>query len=66
MSVKNTDVLLLSSSRQKVQPIDIHKRLVTVYDGETVDVSMVRRWVCHFQSGDRDVSNKPCSGCAWA
>ena len=47
---------------EKVQPINIHKHLVNVYSSKTVHVSMVRRWVCCFQSGDRDVSNKPCSG----
>ena len=32
------------------------------YGGETVNVSRVRRWVRRFQSGDRDVSDKPRSG----
>ena len=47
----------------EVQPMDIHKRLVNVYGGKAVDVSTIRRWACCFQSDDRDVSNKLCSGC---
>ena len=47
---------------EEVQPINIYKCLVNVSGGKTVNVSTVRRWVCHFQSGDKDVSNKYCSG----
>ena len=47
---------------EEVQPIDIHKRLVNTHGGKTVDVSTIRRWVCFFQSRDRDVIDKPCSG----
>ena len=49
-------------SAEKVQPIDIHKRLVNVYGIETVDVSTVGRRFCRFQSGNRDVIDKPRSG----
>ena len=47
---------------EKLQPIDIHKRLVNVYGSKTIDISTVRKWVCRFQSGDRDMKEKPCSG----
>ena len=30
--------------------------------GETVDASLVRRWVRRFQSSDRDVIDKPSAG----
>ena len=46
----------------EVQPIDVHKSLVKVYGGETTDVSTIQRWVRHFESGDRDVTDKPRSG----
>ena len=48
--------------KAEVQPINTHNRLVNVRGGETVDVCTVRRWICRFQSGDRDVSDKPRSG----
>ncbi|XP_065596389.1 high mobility group protein HMG-I/HMG-Y isoform X5 [Cyrtonyx montezumae] len=30
---------------EKIEPIDIHRRLLNVYGDQTVDVSTVRRWV---------------------
>ena len=47
---------------EEVQPINIRKCLVNVHGGEIINVSTVRRWVCCFQNGDRDVRDKPCSG----
>ena len=35
---------------------------MNVFGGETVNVSTVIRLLCRFQSGDRDVSDKPLSG----
>ena len=45
--------------RAEVQPIDVHKSLVKVYGGETTNVSTIKRWVCHFESGARDATDKP-------
>ena len=42
---------------ENIEPINIHRRLVNIYEADAVDVSTVRRWVRRFQSGDRDVSN---------
>ena len=41
---------------EEVKPINIHKCLVNVYGGKRVNVSIIRRWICCFQSGDKDVS----------
>jgi len=30
---------------KKIKPVDIHRRLLMVYENETLDVSSVRRWV---------------------
>ncbi len=43
---------------EKIEPINIHQRLVYVYKADAVDISTVRRWVRWFLSGDRDVSDK--------
>lgn len=46
-------------------PIDIHRRLLNVYGGETIDVCNVRRWVLRAQSCERgllDVNDSPRSG----
>jgi len=32
--------------------------LLNVYKDQTVDVSIVRRWVVHFSSGDSEVKDK--------
>ena len=47
---------------EKIAPNDIHRRLLTVYGDQTVDVSTVRRWMARFSSGDSDVKDKPRSG----
>ena len=57
---KQVPVCAIEFLNAEVQPINNYKHLVNVYGGKTVDVRTVRKWV--FQSGDRDVSNKPCSG----
>jgi hypothetical protein len=43
---------------EKNVPNDIHRRLLTVYGDQTVDVSTVRR----FSAGDSDVKDEPRSG----
>jgi len=45
-------VSLKSSTWKKVALIDIHQCLLNVYDKQTVDVSIVGRWVVHFNSAD--------------
>ena len=47
---------------EKIALNDIHRCLLNVYGDQTVDVSIVRRWVAHFSSGDSDRKDKPCSG----
>ena len=47
---------------EEISPIDIYKCLINVYGGERVDVSTVKRWVCRFPNGDRDVNNKSSFG----
>jgi transposase len=45
---------------EKVPPIEIHRRMQTVYD-QGVDVSTVRRWVRRFKDGElgqADLSDK--------
>jgi len=42
---------------------DIHWHLLNVFEDQTVDMSTVRCWVVHFNSGNGDVKDKPCSGC---
>ena len=52
----------MNSSMQKNAPDDIHRCLLNVYGDQTVDVSTVRQWVARFNSGDRDMKDKPRSG----
>jgi len=47
---------------EKIPPNDIHRRLLNVYGDQIVDVSIVRRWVASFSSGNSDVNDKPRSG----
>jgi len=49
-------------SMEKMVPINIHRHLLNVYREQTVDVSSVRQWVVHFNSGNGNVKNKPHSG----
>ncbi len=48
--------------KKKIEPINIHRRLVNDYEADAVDDSTVRGWVHRFQSGDRDASDKVRSG----
>ena len=45
-----------------IAPIDIHRRLGKFYGDDTIDVSNVRRWVRHFQDGEKGVHDKPRPG----
>ena len=50
---------------EKVPPIEIHRRMQTVYGDQCVDVSTVRRWVGRFKDGElgqADLSDKTRSG----
>jgi len=47
---------------EKFAPNDTHRRLMYIYEDQTVDVSTVRRWVVRFSSGDSDVKDKARSG----
>jgi len=42
---------------EKVPPIEIHRRIQTVYDDQCVDVSTVRRWVRRFEDGELGFKN---------
>lgn len=44
---------------EKIAPNDIHQHFLNVYGDQTVDVSTVRWWVVHFNSGDNDAKDKP-------
>ena len=44
---------------KKIALIDIHWHLLNAYRDQTVDTSTVRWWVMNFNSGDRDVKDKP-------
>jgi len=52
----------LHAEKIKIAPNDIHRRLLSVYGDQTVDVSTVRRWVARFNRGDNDVKDRPRSG----
>lgn len=43
-------MLLNSSKRKKISPINNQRRLLNVYGDEAVDVSTVRRWVMGFSN----------------
>jgi hypothetical protein len=42
----------LNSSMQKYVPVGIHRHLLNVYGAQTVDVSIARKWMMRFSSGD--------------
>lgn len=44
---------------EKISPIDIHQHLMNVYGDQTVDVSIVKWWVLHINSGDSDRGSVP-------
>jgi transposase len=43
-------------------PIEIHRRLRSVYGEDAIDVSSVRHWVRRFKSGEKDIGDRPRSG----
>jgi transposase len=50
---------------EKVSPIEIHRRMQTVYVDQCTDVSTVRRWVRQIKDGElgqADLSDKTRSG----
>ena len=47
---------------EKIAPSDIHQHLLNMYGNQPVYASIVKQWVMHFRSGNRDVKDKPCSG----
>ena len=47
---------------RKMAPIDIHQHVLKAYREQRVNVSTVRCWVVHFNSGNSDMKDKPCSG----
>jgi len=46
---------------EKITPTDIHWRLLNISGGQTVDASTVRWSEVHFNSGNTDMKDKPCS-----
>ena len=48
----NSVLLLNSEPREKVPPIEIHRRMQAVYGNQCVDVSTVRHWVKRFKDGE--------------
>ena len=51
-------------TQENEAPVEIHRRLLAVYDEDTVDISTVRRWVRKSKAsgGNLDVSDQPRSG----
>jgi transposase len=43
-------------------PIDIHRRLRSVYSEDAIDVISVRHWVRRFKSGEKGTGYRPRSG----
>ena len=43
---------------EKVPPIEIHRRMQTVYNGQCVDVRTVRRCLRRFKDGELGFKNK--------
>ena len=43
---------------EKFPPIEIHRRMQSVYGDQCVDVSTVRRWVRRFKDGELGFENK--------
>ncbi|XP_031461807.1 high mobility group protein HMG-I/HMG-Y isoform X1 [Phasianus colchicus] len=44
---------------EKIEPVDIHRRLLNVYGDQTVDVSTVRRWVPQGRMSDAGAKPSP-------
>jgi transposase len=40
-------------------PIEVHRRLRSVYGEDAVEISSVRRWIRRFNSGEKDVGDNP-------
>ena len=45
-------------------PIDIHGRLRSMYGGDAIDISSVRRWVRRFKSSEEGIGDRPRSASA--
>ena len=44
---------------EKTAPTDVHQCVLNVYGQQTADVSTVRRWVAHLNSGDSKSEGSP-------
>jgi hypothetical protein len=44
---------------EKMPPVDIYRRLLTVYEDQTAAESIVRLWLVRFNSDDSEVRIKP-------
>ena len=45
-------------------PIEVHRRLRSVYGEDAIDVSSVRRWVRRFKGDEKDIGDRPGSALA--
>jgi len=62
---KQRPVIEFLTVGKKVPPIEIHRRMQSVYGDQCVDVSTVRHWVRRFKDGElgqADLSDKTRSG----
>ena len=48
--------------RERITPKEISERLRTVYGNNSLSYATVKRWVLHFNSGNREITDKPRSG----
>ena len=42
-------------------PIEVHRRLKSVYEEDAIGVGSVRLWVRRFKNGENDIGDRPCS-----
>ncbi|KAG8231408.1 hypothetical protein J437_LFUL012418 [Ladona fulva] len=47
---------------EEIAPIEIHRRLLKMYEDDTIDVSNVSQCVRHFKGGEKGVHDKPRPG----
>jgi hypothetical protein len=45
-------------------PIDIHRRLRSIYGEDVMDISSIRHWVRRFKSSEQDIGDRPRSALA--
>ena len=49
-------------SNEGIAPKEISERLRTVYGDDALSYATVKRWVVHFNSGNKEITDRPRSG----